>query len=147
MVLVEKSVLVGFSARQMFDLVDNVEDYPTFLPWCGGAEVQQCDELIARATLHIDYMHVKQSFSTENTKQAPSLIEMKLQHGPFSHLEGQWRFIELAESACKIEFRLQYEFSSKLLENLVSPVFAHIANSFVDAFVLRAEKIYGNDKQ
>ena len=143
MIVVEKSVLVFYSARQMFALVDRVEDYPDFLPWCGGTEVQRHSDEALEATVHIDYHHIKQSFATENIRQAPHLIEMKFRHGPFSHLEGSWRFVELDETACKIEFRLSYEFSSKIMEKLVSPVFGHIANSFVEAFVQRAEGIYG----
>ncbi|MBU0593121.1 MAG: type II toxin-antitoxin system RatA family toxin [Pseudomonadota bacterium] len=143
MALVEKSVLVLHSAQQMFDLVDGVELYPQFLPWCGGTDVKWRDEASTVATVMIDFHRIKQSFTTENTKQIPSLIEMKLQDGPFRHLDGSWRFIALNENACKVEFRLHYEFSSKLLESLVGPVFNHITSNFVDAFVERAEKVYG----
>lgn len=143
MIEVEKSVLVGFSAQQMFTLVECVEDYPKFLPWCGGSEVKQRDGDTTIATVHIDYHHVKHSFTTKNFNQPPKLIEMQLHDGPFSHLEGSWNFIPLNETACKVEFRLTYEFSSKILEKLVSPVFNYIANSFVDAFAQRAEKVFG----
>lgn len=143
MAVVEKSVLVFYSARQMFILVDRVEDYPNFLPWCGGTEVKRHSDEALEATVHIDYHSVKQSFGTQNSRQEPNLIEMKLRHGPFSRLDGCWRFVELDETACKIEFTLHYEFSSKMLEKLVSPVFSYIANSFVEAFVQRAEVIYG----
>ncbi len=143
MALVEKSVLVLHSAQQMFDLVDGVELYPQFLPWCGGTEVKWRDEASTVATVVIDFHRIKQSFTTENAKQIPSLIEMKLQDGPFRQLDGSWRFTALNESACKVEFRLHYEFSSKLLESLVGPVFNHITSNFVDAFVERAEKVYG----
>lgn len=143
MAQVNKSILVGYSASRMFALVDQVEEYPQFLPWCGGTEVKWRDETTTVATIHIDYLHIRQSFTTENTKQAPHLIEMKLQDGPFSHLEGSWRFTELDADACKVEFRLQYEFSSRMLEKLVGPVFEYIANNFIDAFTLRAEKVYG----
>ncbi len=127
----------------MFELVDAVERYPEFLPWCGGTELMQRDASLTVATIHIDYMHVKQKFTTENTKQAPHSMSIKLKEGPFRNLEGSWRFIELNQSACKIEFRLSYEFSSKLLESVVGPVFSKIADNFVDAFIRRAEKIYG----
>lgn len=126
----------------MFRLVDAPENYPEFLPWCGGAEVLLRDERCTRATLHIDYHGLKQNFTTENAKTFPTLMDIKLVDGPFRHLEGVWRFIPLAEDACKIEFKLHYEFSSHLLEKLIAPVFSHIANTFVDAFVERAEKIY-----
>jgi len=144
MALVEKTVLVAHSAEQMFNLVDRVEDYPRFLPWCGGASVTELDENRVHATVHIDYLHLKQSFTTENVRTPPYRIDMTLQHGPFKHLDGSWRFIPLSDSACKIEFSLHYDFSSKLLEKMVGPVFHYIANSFVDAFIQRAEKVYTN---
>lgn len=144
MALVEKSVLVPHSAEQMFVLVDSVEEYPQFLPWCGGAKVVELDGATVHATILIDYHHIKQSFTTENVRTPPHQIDITLQHGPFQHLDGSWRFIPLSPSACKIEFRLHYEFSNKLLEKLVGPVFHYIANSFVDAFIHRAEKVYSN---
>lgn len=140
---VEKSVLLGYSASQMFMLVDDVETYPQFLPWCGGTKVIPQDAHTSHATILIDYHHVKHSFTTENRKKAPHLIEITLLDGPFQHLDGHWRFIPLGEDACKIEFRLRYEFSQKIIEKLVGPVFHLIANSFVDAFIKRAEIIYG----
>lgn len=146
MALVEKSVLVPYSAQQMFVLVDNVADYPQFLPWCGGTSVTPMDEDTVHATVHINYHHIKQSFTTENVRQYPSHIDMTLKNGPFKHLDGDWHFIPLSESACKIEFKLHYEFSNTLLEKVFGPIFHFIASSFVDAFIHRAEKIYtGNE--
>lgn len=142
MAIVEKSVLVPHSVEQMFNLVDRVEEYPDFLPWCGGATVSSLEGNAVHATVHIDYHHIRQHFTTENQRTPPTKIEMTLQDGPFRQLDGSWTFIPLNEAACKIEFRLHYEFSSKLLEKLVGPVFHYIANSFVDAFIHRAEKIY-----
>ena len=138
---VHKTVLVEHPADAMFALVDQVEDYPVFLPWCGGTEVKRRDDLITVATIHIDYMGVKQSFTTENSKQAPTEMNLTLQDGPFSHLQGHWRFLALGDTACKIEFALSYTFSSRMLETLLAPVFNHITNTFVDAFVSRAEKV------
>ncbi len=143
MALVEKSVLVAYSAQQMYDLVEAVEQYPEFMPWCGGTEVKWRDALTTVATVEINFHHIKQSFTTENRKQAPGLIEMTLKEGPFRHLDGCWRFIDLDVDACKVEFSLHYEFSSKLLEKLIGPVFNHIAANFVEAFIRRAEKVYG----
>jgi ribosome-associated toxin RatA of RatAB toxin-antitoxin module len=142
MALVEKTVLVAYSAEQMFNLVDRVEDYPTFLPWCSGSSVTQVDEHTICASVQIDYHHLKQQFTTENSRTPPRQIDITLQDGPFKYLDGSWRFVTLNDSACKIEFRLHYEFSSKIVEKLVGPVFHYIANSLVDAFVQRAEKIY-----
>lgn len=142
MALVEKTVLVPHSAEQMFNLVDRVECYSEFLPWCGGGSVKELDGSTVHATVHINFHHIKQSFTTENVRQPPHHIDMTLQEGPFKHLDGDWRFIPLSPEACKIEFRLHYEFSSKLLEKMVGPVFSHIANSFVEAFIQRAEIVY-----
>lgn len=144
MASVEKTVLVAHSAEQMFNLVDRVENYPEFLPWCGGASVAEIEGKKVHATIHINYHHIKQSFTTENVRTPPHQIDMTLQDGPFRQLDGCWRFIPLSDSACKIEFRLHYEFSSKLLEKLVGPVFNFIANSFVDAFISHAEKVYSD---
>ena len=142
MALVEKSVLLPFSAEQMFSLVDNVAEYPKFLPWCGGTSVTVLDESRIQATVHINYHHVKQSFTTENTRVAPQRIDMALRNGPFKSLDGSWHFIALTPTACKIQFRLNYEFSNKLLEKVVGPVFHYIASSFVEAFIKRAEQVY-----
>ncbi len=142
MALVKKSVLVPYSAQQMFALVDDVAAYPQFLPWCGGASVSEVDGDTIHATVHIDYHHIKQSFTTENVRTPPQRIDMKLKDGPFRHLDGSWLFMPLGESACKIELQLHYEFSSRLLEKAVGPIFHYIANNFVDAFVHRAEKVY-----
>ena len=140
---IEKSVLVGYSASQMFALVDAVEDYPVFLPWCGGSSVVPQEDNVTHATVKIDYHHIKHSFTTRNVRTEPERIEMTLLDGPFQHLDGYWRFTALAEDACKIEFRLNYTFSHLLLEKLVGPVFYMIANSFVEAFIARADEVYG----
>jgi ribosome-associated toxin RatA of RatAB toxin-antitoxin module len=138
---VNKSMLVGYSAQQMFALVDAVESYPEFLPWCGAAGYR--DERRTRATIEINFHGVRQSFTTENAKEPPHALSMKLVEGPFRTLDGGWRFTDLSGQGCKIDFRLHYVFSSRLLEKLVGPVFSHIANTIVDGFVRRAEKIYG----
>lgn len=142
MATVEKSVLAPYSAEQMFALVDDVAAYPQFLPWCGGSSVSDVGPNTVEATVQIDYHRIKRSFTTENVRQAPERIDLKLKRGPFRKLDGSWLFIPLSDSACKIELRLQYEFSSRLLEMAVGPVFHYIANNFVDAFVHRAEQIY-----
>ncbi len=143
MTQVDRSVLVGYTAQQMFSLVDRVEDYPKFLPWCAEVSVSKRTEKITLATIRLNYRYLKQSFTTENTKHSPHVIELRLISGPFRHLEGSWRFIELGDAGCKIEFRLRYEFSSKLLEKLLGPAFQHIATSFVNGFIKHAEKVYG----
>lgn len=143
MAAVHKSVIVGYSAEQMFALVDRVEDYPRFLPWCGGVEVREREASKLVATIAIHYHGIKQTFTTENTNIRPVSMQMRLLEGPFRHLQGAWVFKALREDACKIEFDLQYEFSSRILEKIIGPVFSMIANSFVDSFCKRAETVYG----
>jgi ribosome-associated toxin RatA of RatAB toxin-antitoxin module len=140
---VVKSVLVLYTPAEMFELVDGVEQYPQFLPWCAGTELHLRDATTTEATLRIGYMQVRQEFTTINTKRYPEEMLLRLKSGPFRSLKGYWRFKPLGDSACKIEFMLQYDFSSNLLEKVLGPVFGHIANSRVDAFVQRAEKVYG----
>ena len=143
MAIIQKSILVGYSAEQMFNLVDDVENYPHFLPWCTDVVVHERSETTLVATLNINFHGMHQSFTTENTKTAPGLMKMKLVSGPFKHLDGTWVFTPLREDACKVEFDLHYEFSSKILEHLIGPVFNKIANTFVDSFCSRAESVYG----
>jgi ribosome-associated toxin RatA of RatAB toxin-antitoxin module len=138
-----KSVLVAHPAQRMFALVDAVEKYPEFLPWCGGTEVIYRDARITRATIRINYRGIRQSFSTENAKSEPRLMQIKLLEGPFKTLEGSWRFTDLGGEGCKVELSLRYEFASRMLEKLVGPVFGYIANNLVDAFVKRVQSIYG----
>lgn len=143
MAVVEKTVLIERTPAQMFDLVDRVEEYPQFLPWCGGTELHERTDTRTVATLHINYHGLKSHFSTENDKEAPSWMSIRLRDGPLKQMDGLWRFIPLGDSACKIEFRLHYEFSNKLLEKALGPVFNHIANTFVESFVKRANQRYG----
>ena len=140
---VRKSVLVGHTAAQMFALVDAVERYPEFLPWCSGTDLIHRDSRVLRAAIHINYRGVRQRFSTENPKEEPHWMRIALLEGPFKSLEGEWRFTDLGGSGCRIDFNLRWEFASRLLEKIASPVFSHIADSLVDAFVLRARKVYG----
>ncbi len=143
MAVVEKSVLIERTAVQMFELVDRVEDYPEFLPWCGGAELIERTDSRTVARLHINYHGLKAHFATENPKERPRWMDIKLRDGPFRSLDGGWKFTPLGDAACKVEFRLHYEFSSKVLEKVLGPVFHHIANTFVESFVKRAQQIHG----
>lgn len=143
MAQVNKSVLLEYSAAQMFDLVDRVEDYPAFLPWCNRIDLKYRDDTKTVATLHIDFKAVRSHFTTSNEKAVPHSMRIALVDGPFRRLEGAWCFRALDEHACKVEFTLDYEFSSRLFEKIIGPVFSHITGSFVDAFVRRARQVYG----
>ena len=143
MARVEKSVFIEHSAQQMFNLVEDVESYPDFLPWCDQTRVDFRDEVKTVATLHVNFHGIKSHLTTENAKENPVWMSLKLVDGPFRRLEGNWRFKPLAENACKIEFQLSYEFSNKMFEKIIGSMFNQIANTFVEVFVKRAGQVYG----
>jgi ribosome-associated toxin RatA of RatAB toxin-antitoxin module len=145
---VHKSVLLPYSAREMFDLVIAFKDYPRFLPWCSSAELLQSfdDGVVAR--LGLSYMGVRHKFTTRNHNVPGERVSLTLVDGPFSMLEGTWEFKPIAHPgsaapACRIDFDMRYAFSSRALEVVISPVFGRVADTFVDAFVRRAEVVYG----
>jgi ribosome-associated toxin RatA of RatAB toxin-antitoxin module len=140
---VHRSVLVPYSAGQMFKLVADVEKYPEFMPWCGGARVDTRDDGGMQASITISIAGLRQTFTTRNTHVYPDRIDLELVDGPFSMLRGRWEFQPLAEDACKVLFTLEYTFSSRALETLVGPVFNRIASSFIDSFTKRAQTQYG----
>jgi ribosome-associated toxin RatA of RatAB toxin-antitoxin module len=143
---VHKSVLIWYSADEMFALVTDVDNYPEFLPWCESASVLTRSLEAVRAQIGIAFGGIRQSFVTENTHVPGREVMMRLVDGPFSHLEGQWNFVPLGQGgqrACKVELQLNYRFKSATLATLVGPVFDRIAGSLVDAFVTRAERVYG----
>jgi ribosome-associated toxin RatA of RatAB toxin-antitoxin module len=141
---VQKQLLLAFSAEQMFDLVDDIESYASFLPWCGGTLVNRISAQEVHATITIAFRGLKQDFSTRNLQSRPGEIRLDLKDGPFASLRGHWLFKPLSKEACKVHFELHYEFSSRLLGVAIAPVFDQIAKGFVDAFVLEAERRYEN---
>ena len=143
MPIINKSALVPYTAHEMYSLVDDIEAYPEFLPWCGASEVLKRDEDEVRASILLSRSGLNKSFTTLNRLQSGKMIEMRLIEGPFRHLEGFWRFESLSESASKIMFDIEFEFSNKLLAMTVGPVFSQVTNTIVDAFTKRAVEIYG----
>lgn len=142
---VHKSVLLWYSPREMYDLVTAIEQYPKFLPWCERAEVLQREADSVTARLTLAYAGVHHAFTTRNVNQPARSVLVQLVDGPFSKLDGLWQFEPIgdAEPACRIEFDLDYAFSSKPLETVLSPVFDKVANTLVDRFVQRAQAVYG----
>lgn len=139
---VERSVIVPYTPAQMFDLVSDVAKYPEFMPWCGGAEVLSESESGMTASIMIRIARISQSFTTRNTHDYPNRIHLELVDGPFSNLTGDWKFSPLGEDGCKIDFVMQYRFSSRALEVVVGPIFNRIATSFIDSFTERANELY-----
>jgi ribosome-associated toxin RatA of RatAB toxin-antitoxin module len=148
MKLVKKSVLLQYTAQEMYDLVTAVEDYPKFLPWCESARIVETHPDGVTARLGLSYMGVRHAFTTRNRQQPAKAVHIELVDGPFSLLGGTWLFKTLGfadkpAQACRIDFEMRYAFASLSLEAVVSPVFDRIANTFVDSFVARAEAVYG----
>lgn len=145
---VKKSVLLWYTAAEMYELVTGIEQYPQFLPWCASAEVLDRHDDGVTARLGLAYMGVRHKFTTRNRHAPAESVMVELVDGPFSLLDGTWLFRPLGRpgseaEACKIEFDLRYAFASTALESMVSPVFDRVANTFVDSFVKRAEQVYG----
>jgi len=144
---VHKSVLIWYSPQEMFALVTDVPRYPEFLPWCDRSAILAEDAEGMTAEVGIAFGGIHQSFTTRNSHHAPDSVDVKLIKGPFSQLDGQWRFSPVGDGsqrACKIDLTLNYGFSSTTLSALIGPVFDKIAATLVDAFVKRAEQVYGN---
>ena len=143
---VHKSVLIWYSPEEMFALVTAVDKYPEFLPWCDRSAVLSQDENGMKAEVGIAFAGIHQTFTTLNEHVPGREVKMKLVNGPFSHLDGQWKFIPLGgdgQRACKVELELHYGFDNAL-GKLIGPVFDKIAANLVDAFVKRAEQVYGS---
>jgi ribosome-associated toxin RatA of RatAB toxin-antitoxin module len=143
---VHKSVLIWYSAEEMFALVTDVAKYPEFLPWCDRASVLAADEHGMNAEIGIAFGGIHQTFRTRNEHVPGREVSMKLVDGPFSRLDGRWRFTPIGagtQRACRVELELNYGFDNAALGALVGPVFDKIAASQVDAFVKRAEQVYG----
>ncbi len=146
MKIVHKSVLIWYSPQEMYVLVTDVSQYPQFLPWCDHSTVLEQDASGMTAEIGISFGGVRQTFTTRNTHTEPSRVDMQLLQGPFSRLEGHWNFHALGDGsqrACKVELTLHYGFDNAALGALVGPVFDKIAASLVDAFVKRAQQVYG----
>jgi ribosome-associated toxin RatA of RatAB toxin-antitoxin module len=144
---VTKSVLIWYTPAEMYVLVTDVAQYPQFLPWCDHANVLAQDADGMTAEVGISFGGVRQTFTTRNIHTPSSRVDMQLVKGPFSRLDGQWDFHALGDGtqrACKVELTLNYGFDNATLGKLVGPVFDKIAANMVDAFVKRAQQVYGD---
>ena len=143
---VNKSVLIWYSPQEMFDLVADVPRYPDFLPWCDSARVLEQHPDGVTAEVGIALAGIKKSFVTRNTYDPGKRLQMELVKGPFSQLHGDWLFHAVGDGsqrACKVELSLRYGFDSLALAAVVGPIFDKIASTMIDAFIERAEKVYG----
>lgn len=143
MTAVNKSRVVAFTCEQMYGLVNDIELYAQFLPYCSESIVHHRDNDEVQATLVIGAGGMTKSFTTRNRLQTNKMIEIRLVDGPFSHLEGFWRF-DTVDEGCKISFDLEFEFAGRMISMFLGPIFEQITDKMVDSFCDRAEAIYGN---
>lgn len=133
-----------FSAQAMFDLVADVENYKSFLPWCSDSRlVSRCEHELC-GEIEVSRLGITQKFSTCNKLDPPGRMGIALHEGPFRKLHGEWQFIALREDACKVVLMLEFEFSGRLIEAAFGRVFHQVANSLVESFVERAREVYGD---
>jgi len=142
MTSIYRHALMPYSARQMFDIVNDVEQYPQFLPWCTYTEVLSLTDTTMEASLRMQKGKLNHSFSTRNKFKDGEYIEIRLVNGPFKKLIGDWRFSDLDEGSSKVELHMDFEFSSRLIGLAIGPVFTQIVNTMVDAFCQRAHQLY-----
>ncbi|MDH3465014.1 MAG: type II toxin-antitoxin system RatA family toxin [Gammaproteobacteria bacterium] len=139
----QRSAIVPFTAGQMYALVADVPAYGEFLPWCGGARVDERRSNDLLATIDIAFKGIHKSFTTRNQFVENEWMDMRLVSGPFSHLHGKWTFTELGDSGSKIALDIEFDFSNRVLGAVVGPIFGFISDGMVDAFMRRAESVYG----
>lgn len=132
-----------YTANQMFELVNDTESYPRFLPWCHSSTILTETDREVVATIEIAWKGIRKSFTTKNILTPYTSIDIELVNGPLKHLEGIWRFQELNQHACKVVLELEFAFTGGLIDHFFQPVFQHIANTLVDSFVKRAAEVYG----
>ena len=143
MTITHRSATVPYSAEEMFALVNDIESYPSFLPWCSDARVSAREDTRLRASISLRIGKLSQTFSTQNTMEPGRRISVELLHGPFSHLHGHWRFDPLPDGGCVVRLEMDFEFKNRVLKLALEKGFHMIANSLVDAFTARAREIYG----
>jgi len=141
---IKRSALVSYTARQMFELVNNIADYPRFLPWCHSSEILSSSEKEIVASLDIAWKGIHKSFTTHNELLPFKCIKITLVKGPLRHLDGIWKFHNLGKNeGCKVTLDLEFEFAGHFIDRVFEPIFNYIANSLVDAFCKRAGEVYG----
>ncbi len=141
--MIKKSAVVPYRAGQMYDLVNDIESYPEFLPWCSEARVSDRSETRLKASVTMASGSIRQSFSTENTMEPGRRIDVRLLSGPFRYLNGYWQFEPLDDGRCRISLEMHFEFKNRLMKLTLSKLFHRIVDSLVGSFNERARQVYG----
>lgn len=143
--VLKRNALVPYTPKQMFELVNSIEEYPRFLPWCKSSEIiSRTDEDIV-ASLDIAWKGMHKSLTTRNELSPYDEVKITLVNGPLKHLEGDWRFVPINNHGCKVLLNLEFEFTGGITDIIFQPIFQHIANTLVDAFIKRADELYAHE--
>lgn len=140
---IARSAIVEHAAEVLYALVERIEDYPQFLPWCREARVDERSAARTVATLTVGLKGLRYAFTTENANRPPSAIDLRLREGPFRHFAAHWRFTPLGERAARIDFAMEYEFAGRVISRALGPLFETIADTMVEAFKRRADELHG----
>lgn len=140
---VNRSALVRHTPQKMFDLVNDFERYPEFLPGCRQARLVEHDDVHLIGEMTLGRAGVEQTITTRNDLFEPERIEMSLVKGPFKRLKGRWLFTPMGDDACKVSLEMEFEFANRLLGMAFGKLFQQIAGQLVDAFTKRANELYG----
>lgn len=143
--ILKRNALVPYSQRQMFELVNSIEDYPRFLPWCHNSKIITRTDTEIVAELDVNWKGIHKSLTTRNTLYPYNRMDIALIKGPLHRLDGIWIFQPLNEHGCKVDLDMEFEFTGRFIDMLFQPVFQHIANTLVDAFCKRAVELYGHE--
>ncbi len=141
---IHKTALVPYQAEEMFNLVNDFERYPEFLPWCKAANILKRENNQIEARLTLATKGIEKSFTTHNLITPHKSIEMHLLEGPFKQLNGYWEFQSLGNAGCKVCLHMQFEIKNPLLRVTLGPIFTHVINTLTDAFIRRAGDLYGS---
>lgn len=140
---INKSAVVSFSAEQMYALINDVESYPTFLPWCSAGVVHEHNPHYMKASVSLAVGGIKQTFTTENTLQPETRIDVQLLSGPFKQLHGYWLFEPAGEGLCRISFQMNFEYKNKIIKLAMNKIFQRIGDTLVASFIAQAQALYG----
>lgn len=127
----------------MYELVNDVEAYSSFLPWCTGSSIISQGEDYMTASITLSKGKIRQTFTTRNTLLPGRRIEVSLLKGPFKHLEGYWLFEPEGESSCTVYIKMDFEFKNKIVKLALDKIFTRIINTLIETFTRRADQIYG----
>jgi len=144
---ISRSALVPYSAEEIYALVEDVDSYPSFLPWCSDVEVHSREGNVAEVTLELHRGKFSKRFRTRNTMYPTDSMDLALVGGPFRHMSGGWQFLSLGDAGSKVSLNLEFEFNSRMLDLMIGAFFEDTCNSLVDAFIQRAGDVYGSKRR